>query len=321
MPLYYAITNRVAKKLPLTWASIKQGGVHDHFINFLEARKSSAQKEELNDDNLVDTGLVMQRRFYNPRGKKEAIEKITTHKSASTSQSGENTALSQPSASGSGGTTRPRRLKKRPAEESKIDALFAGVEPWLFLTPNTRKRTKEATFEEQTEISSSDDHSTAEVNTPPQHDTPPRSKEKGVVTSATSRRKLESTMEPVSTQVKSVTSNTYQEGFQSTLEMAITVVELPQWVSNDTGIGDGEIESAYTKFMEAISVNTAGKKNFLCLFDNMMDTIGKLEKVFGENKRNNTKKKPINENDTRRPKNSGGNAHVSNEAGYDLDGD
>jgi hypothetical protein len=78
MPLYYAITNRDAANLPLSWSSIKQGNV----FSFLEARKNITKKEELSNDDLMDTGLVMQRRFYLPRGKREAIEKITTHNSA-----------------------------------------------------------------------------------------------------------------------------------------------------------------------------------------------------------------------------------------------
>jgi hypothetical protein len=40
MPLYYAITNENTTNLPLTWASIKQGGVHANFFSFLEARKN-----------------------------------------------------------------------------------------------------------------------------------------------------------------------------------------------------------------------------------------------------------------------------------------
>jgi hypothetical protein len=75
MPLYYVITNGDATKLPLTWSSIQQGNVHDNFLTFLKKRKNKTQKEEPSDDDLVDTGLVVQRRFYLPRGKREAIEK------------------------------------------------------------------------------------------------------------------------------------------------------------------------------------------------------------------------------------------------------
>jgi hypothetical protein len=35
----------------------------------------TTHKEELSDDDLIDTGLVMQCRFYIPCGKREAIEK------------------------------------------------------------------------------------------------------------------------------------------------------------------------------------------------------------------------------------------------------
>jgi outer membrane biogenesis lipoprotein LolB len=98
-------------------------------------------------------------------------------------------------------------------------------------------------------------------------------------------------MEPVLTQVESVMSNKYHEGFQSTLGMAIPLGRLPKWVRNNMDIGDEEIETAYTKFTEVISVNTDVEKNYLCLVANMMDNIGKLENAFSENKRNKTKKK------------------------------
>jgi hypothetical protein len=75
MSLYYVITNGDATKLPLTWSSIQRGNVHDNFLTFLEKRKNKTQKEEPSDDDLMDTGLVVQRRFYLPRGKREAIEK------------------------------------------------------------------------------------------------------------------------------------------------------------------------------------------------------------------------------------------------------
>jgi hypothetical protein len=45
-------------------------------------------------------------------------------------------------------------------------------------------------------------------------------------------------MEPVLTQVESVMSKKYHEGFQSTLGMAKPVGEPPNWVSKDVDIGD-----------------------------------------------------------------------------------
>jgi hypothetical protein len=80
-------------------------------------------------------------------------------------------------------------------------------------------------------------------------------------------------MEPVLTQVDSVMSKKYHEGFHSTHGMVIPVRELPKWVINDIDIGNEEIETAYTKFTEAISLNTAGKNNLLRLFANIMDNI------------------------------------------------
>jgi hypothetical protein len=53
-----------------------------------QGKKNITQKEELSDDYLMDIGLVMQRRFYVPHGKRDAIEKITTYISASMSPSG-----------------------------------------------------------------------------------------------------------------------------------------------------------------------------------------------------------------------------------------
>jgi hypothetical protein len=85
IPLYYVLTNGDATNLPLTWASIKRGKVHNNCFSCLKSSKNSSQKEELSDADLVDTGLVMQRRFYDPRGKREAIENTTTHNSASMS--------------------------------------------------------------------------------------------------------------------------------------------------------------------------------------------------------------------------------------------
>jgi hypothetical protein len=38
--------------------------VHDNFLTFLEKRKNKTQKEEPSDDDLMDTGLVVQQRFY-----------------------------------------------------------------------------------------------------------------------------------------------------------------------------------------------------------------------------------------------------------------
>jgi hypothetical protein len=128
-------------------------------------------------------------------------------------------------------------------------------------------------------------------------------------------------MEPVLTQVESVTRKKYHAGFQSTLGMAIPSGDLPKWVINNMDIDDENIKTAYTKLTEAISVNTAGKKNFLCFFAYKMYTIGKLEKVLSEKKINKTNKKPDHKNKTRRPTKSGGNAHVSTEAGCDADRD
>jgi hypothetical protein len=116
-------------------------------------------------------------------------------------------------------------------------------------------------------------------------------------------------------------SKNYHEGFQSTLGMAMPMGELPTWVSTEMDIGNKYIESAYTKFTEAISVNTARKKKFLCLFVNTMENIDKLEKDFSEkkiNKTKKTKKKPGHENKTRRPKKFGGNAYVSTDASCDT---
>jgi hypothetical protein len=82
MSLYYAITNGDATKLPLTWSSIQRGNVHDNLLTFLEKRNNKTQKEEPSDDDLMEIGLVVQRRFYLPRGKREAIEKkprVTQH--------------------------------------------------------------------------------------------------------------------------------------------------------------------------------------------------------------------------------------------------
>jgi hypothetical protein len=82
MPLYYTITNGDPTKLPLTWSSKQRGNAHDNFIAFLGKRKNKTQKEEPSDDDLMDTGLVVQRRFYLHRGKRESIEKkprVTQH--------------------------------------------------------------------------------------------------------------------------------------------------------------------------------------------------------------------------------------------------
>jgi hypothetical protein len=119
-------------------------------------------------------------------------------------------------------------------------------------------------------------------------------------------------MDPVLTQVKSVTSKKYHERFQSTIGMAIPVGKLPKWFSNDIDIGNGEIESNFTKLTEAFSVNTAEKKKFLFFFAHMMDSVGKLEeleKAFIKNKKKS------------HPKKHGGNVHISSEAGCDADGD
>jgi hypothetical protein len=84
MPLYYVITNGGATKFPLTWSSIQTGNVHNNFLTFLEKRNNKTQKEEPSDDDLMDTSLVVQWRFYLPHGKREAIEKksrMTQHQS------------------------------------------------------------------------------------------------------------------------------------------------------------------------------------------------------------------------------------------------
>jgi hypothetical protein len=159
--LPYAITNGDATKVPLTWSSIQRGNVHDNFLTFLEKRKNKTQKEEPSDGDLMDTGLVVQWRFYLPRGKRGGIFFKTTRDSASE----ENTAPSQSSASGSGRTTRPCRLKKRQTDVVEINRMFAGVNPDVFSKQKKKKRRKEATFEELAETSSSDGRSAAEVGT------------------------------------------------------------------------------------------------------------------------------------------------------------
>jgi hypothetical protein len=141
--------------------------------------------------------------------------------------------------------------------------MFAGVTPDVFSKQTKKKRRKEATLEKLAETSSSDGRSAAEVGTLAQNDTPPCNKESCMVTPSTTPRKSHSTMDPVLTQVKSVTSKTYHERFQSTIGMAIPVGQLPKWFRNDTDIGDDEIKSTFTKLTEALSVNTAEKKRFL----------------------------------------------------------
>jgi hypothetical protein len=119
-------------------------------------------------------------------------------------------------------------------------------------------------------------------------------------------------MDPVLTQVKSVTSKKYHKIFQSTIGMDISVGQLPKWFSNDTDIGDDEIESTFTKLTEAFSVNKAEKKKFLSFFAHMVDSVGKieeLEKAFIKNKKK------------RHPKKHGGNVHICSEAGCDAAGD
>jgi outer membrane biogenesis lipoprotein LolB len=76
-------------------------------------------------------------------------------------------------------------------------------------------------------------------------------------------------MYPALTQVKSVTSKKYHERFQSTIGMAIPVEHLTKWFTNDTDIGDDEIERTFNKLTEALSVNTAGKasSSFFCPHD------------------------------------------------------
>jgi hypothetical protein len=64
------------------------------------------------------------------------------------SESEENTALSQFSASGSGRTTRPCRLKKRQTDAVEINRIFAGVNPDMFSKQKKKKWIKEATFKE-----------------------------------------------------------------------------------------------------------------------------------------------------------------------------
>jgi hypothetical protein len=73
-------------------------------------------------------------------------------------------------------------------------------------------------------------------------------------------------MEPVLTQVKSVTTKKYHERFQSTIGMAGPVGQLQKWFSNDTDIVGDEIESTSSKLTEALSVNTAEKRRFLSFF-------------------------------------------------------
>jgi hypothetical protein len=109
-----------------------------------------------------------------------------------------------------------------------------------------------------------------------------------------------------------INEKNYQERFQSTIGMAIPVGQLPKWFSNDTDIGDDEIESTFTKLTEAFSVNTTDKKKFLYFVAHMMDSVGKLEeieKAFIKNKKKS------------HPKKHGGNVHISSEAGCDADGD
>jgi hypothetical protein len=142
----------------------------------------------------------------------------------------------------------------------EINRMFAGVNTDVFSKQKKKKRRKEATFEELAETSSSDGRSAAEVGILARNDTPPRNNESCVVTPSTTRRKSDSTMDPVLTQVKSVTSKKYHERFQSTIGMAIPVGQLPKWFSNDTDIGDDEIESTFTKLTEAFTVNSAEKK-------------------------------------------------------------
>jgi hypothetical protein len=132
-----------------------------------------------------------------------------------------------------------------------------------------------------------------------------------MVTPSTTRRKSDSTMDPVLTQVKSVMIKKYHERFQSTIWMAIPVGKLPKWLSNDTYIGDDKIGSTSTKLTEAFSVNTAEKKKFL-FFAHTMDSVGKLEeleKAFIKNKKKSHRNK------------HGGSVHIISEAGCDADGD
>ena len=279
----------------------------------------STRKEELSDDDLMDTCMVMQRRFYLPRGKREAIEKTTSRNTASTSPSAENAALSQSSTSGSGRTTRPRRVMKRQAGANEIALLFKGVDPVVFSRPKTKKRTKEAISEEHAEVSSSKGHSTAcgstaEHDEPEQNDTPHHSRARAMVTPTTSRRNSGPRMVLVLTQVDSVMSKLNHEGYQVILGNAIPAGEMPKWVSNDMNIRDEEIENAYTKFTEAISVDTAGKRSFLYMFANMIDSIGKLGKASSENETDKRKK-------TRRSKKSGNNQYLDTDAGCHGDED
>jgi hypothetical protein len=119
-------------------------------------------------------------------------------------------------------------------------------------------------------------------------------------------------MDPVLTQVESLTSKKYHDRFESTIGMAIPVGQLPKWFSNDTYIGDDEIESSFTKLAEAFSVNTAEKKKFLSFFTHMMDSVVKLEEL---------EKDFIKNKNTSSPKKHGGNVHISSDAGCDADGD
>jgi hypothetical protein len=134
-------------------------------------------------------------------GRGRPLKKITLE-----SASEENTALSQSSASGSGRTTRPCRLKKRQTDVVEINRIFAGVNPDVCLKQKKKKRRKEAALEELSKTSFSDGHSAAEVGTLARNDTPPRNNKSCAVTPSTTRRKSDSTMDLVLTQLKSVTS-------------------------------------------------------------------------------------------------------------------
>jgi hypothetical protein len=174
-------------------------------------------------------------------------------------------------------------MNKRQTDVMEINRMFAGVNPDVFSKQKKKKRRKEATFEELAETSSSDGPLA-------RNDNPPHNNETCVVAPSTTRRKSDSAMDPVLTQVKSVKSKKYQERFQLTIGIAIPVGQLPMWFSNDTNIGDDEIESTFTKLTEAFSVSTAEKKKFLSFFADMTDSVGKLEeleKAFIKNKKKN----------------------------------
>jgi hypothetical protein len=53
MPLYNAIVKVDTKQITLTWHSVRLGHIQDNFSYFLDAKKESASKVTLIDDDLV----------------------------------------------------------------------------------------------------------------------------------------------------------------------------------------------------------------------------------------------------------------------------